>query len=152
MPRVLFLCLTIVAAFPLSAAAATSISEDAPVTAEVAALARSVEMEPASDRARFLPELIRILYAQRLGVAQTSSVLPRIALPPTAATPSAALSRVPVPLSADVWSRAIFRRTVDSTQLVAAIVGDRRAALLCYSLAALDDETLEYLSLHPAIL
>jgi hypothetical protein len=152
MPRVLFLCLTIVAVFSLSAAAATSISEDAPVTADVAALARSVDMDPVRDRARFLPELIRILYAQRLAVAQPSSALPRIALPPIASMPSAALSRVPVPLTADVWSRAIFRRTVDATQLVAAIIGDRRAALLCYSLAALDDETLEYLSLHPAIL
>jgi hypothetical protein len=151
MPRVLVLCLTIVAAFPLNAAAATSISEDAPVTADVVALARSVEMDPARDRAGFLPDLIRVIYAQRQGVAQSSPLLARMA-PPIGSNPSATLSRVPVPLTADVWSRAIFRRTVDSSQLVAAIVGDRRAALLCYSLAALDDETLEFLSQHPAIL
>ena len=49
---------------------------------------------------------------------------------------------VPVPLSAEVWSRAIFKRPTRPDRLVAAILADRRAALLCYGLAALDDETL----------
>src|SRR5438552_2506167 len=132
MARVLILCLSIVAAFPLNAAAATSISEDAPVTADVAALARSVDIDPASDRARFMSELIRVLYAQRLAASPPPAALARIQPSPTTSTTFDLSSRVPVPLTADVWSRAIFRRTVDSSQLVAAIVGDRRASLLCY--------------------
>src|SRR5262245_18927519 len=109
MARALFFCLTIVAAFPLNAAVAAPISEDAPVTAEVAALARSIDIDPARDRARFMPDLIRVLYAQRLSVSSQPPILARTPPPTASAAP-----RVPVPLSADVWSRAIFRRPVDS--------------------------------------
>ncbi len=64
MLRALFLCLTIVAGFPLRSVAADPIAEDAPVTAEVAAVARLVEMDPSRDRARFMTDLTRLLYAQ----------------------------------------------------------------------------------------
>jgi hypothetical protein len=57
-----------------------------------------------------------------------------------------------VPLSAVVWSSAVFDRTVTNDRLVSAIVTDRRAALVAHSLAALDDDTLEYLAAHPDVL
>jgi hypothetical protein len=57
-----------------------------------------------------------------------------------------------VPLTAAVWSEAVFLRRVEAADLVVAILGDRQASFLCYGLAGLDDETLEYLSEHPAVL
>jgi hypothetical protein len=150
MLRALLLCLTIVAGFPLHSVAATPISEDAPVTPEVAALARLVDVDPVSDRARFMSALIRLLYTQPSqrtpATATLGDALPR------ALAPSPTRLSVPVPLSADVWSRAVFRRPIASDQLVAAIIGDRRASLLCHALASLDDETLEFLAQHQAVL
>ena len=59
---------------------------------------------------------------------------------------------MPVPLDADVWSRAVFRRPVAADALVTAIATDRKAALLAHGLAALDDETLDYVSREPLLL
>src|SRR5207244_3407335 len=39
---------------------------------------------------------------------------------------------VPVPLTADVWSSAVFHRKVTRDDLVAAIVSDRQASFLCH--------------------
>jgi hypothetical protein len=58
---------------------------------------------------------------------------------------------VPIPLPAKVWSEAVFQRAVAVPGLVAAILGDRQAALLCHGLAALDEETLRFLAEHPAV-
>ena len=69
-----------------------------------------------------------------------------------AATEIVQVETVPVPLSAKVWSDAVFQRPVEAAALFPAIIADRRAALLCYGLAALDDETLQFLSNHPALL
>lgn len=146
MLRALFLCLTIVAGFPLKSAGASPIAEDAPVTAEIAAVARLVEMDPFRDRARFMAELTRLLYTQPSQRTPALTVLR--SGKPAPARPSAGPPRVPVPLTAGAWSRAIFRRTIDTDQLVGAIISDRRASLLCHALAALDDETLEFLSQH----
>lgn len=57
--------------------------------------------------------------------------------------------RVPVPFSAAFWSQHIFQASVASRDLVATILGDRRASLLARGLLSLDDATLEYLSQHP---
>jgi hypothetical protein len=58
---------------------------------------------------------------------------------------------IPVPLTARIWSDAIFQRPVLATQLFAEIMADRRAALLAHGLAGVDDETLRYLVQHPTI-
>ena len=146
----LFLCLTIVAGFPLNALAADAGAEDAPVSPEIAAVARLVELDPSRDRARFMSELTRLLYEQ------SPPRTPALALlrngKPAPELSQAGLPRVPVPLTAASWSRAIFRRPIDADQLVAAIIGDRRASLMCHTLAALDDETLEFLSQHLDVL
>jgi hypothetical protein len=151
MPRVFYLFLSIVAAFPPYLSAAPPISEDAPVAAEVAAVARTLGLDPPRDRARFVSEFARLLYTPPPGRTWAVAAL----LNPRLLDPAMSVEqpmRVPVPLSADVWSRAVFRRPVTSDQLVAAIMADRRAALVCYGLAALDDETLAFLSEHSAIL
>jgi len=59
---------------------------------------------------------------------------------------------VPVPLAAATWSQAVFRKPTDAASLFAAIITNRDAALLCHGLAALDDDTLAFLSGHPVML
>ncbi len=59
---------------------------------------------------------------------------------------------IPIPLTAELWSRVIFRRQVALPALFSSIIGDRRAALLCHGLAALDDETLQFLADQPQLL
>ena len=59
---------------------------------------------------------------------------------------------VPVPLTADLWSSAIFKRKVTPRELIPAILADRSAALVCLGLTALDERTLEYLADHPSLL
>jgi len=146
----LFLCLTIVAGFPLNALAADPGAEDAPVSPEIAAVARLVELDPSRDRARFMSELTRLLYEQFPPRAPALALLRNGKPAPALSQPG--LPRVPVPLTAASWSRAIFRRPIDADQLVAAIISDRRASLMCHTLAALDDETLEFLSQHLDVL
>jgi hypothetical protein len=148
MPRALFVSFAIVAAFQLHPAAASTV-EDAPITPSVAALAARLGLEIARDRARFMSDIARLLYAAS------------DARPPelTASRPAAGAAGtngspplvVPVPMPAASWSRAVFRRTVPPDQLVSTILGDRRASLLCRGLAGLDDETLTYFIDHPAL-
>ena len=57
-----------------------------------------------------------------------------------------------MPLTADLWSSAIFKRKVTPRELIPAILADRSAALLCLGLAALDDRTLGYFADHPSLL
>ena len=59
---------------------------------------------------------------------------------------------VPVPLTTEIWSRAILRRPVTPAGLVAAILGDAQTALLCHGLAAFDDETLAAVIANPELL
>ena len=156
MPRALFVCTTIVAAFQLHLAAASSTVEDAAITPPVAAFAAGLDVDPSRDRSRFMADMARLLYTSQGGKTPTFEPTFAPAVDPTrpTAAPTAPGERpitVPVPLSAKVWSRAVFRRTVPPDQLVAAILSDRRAALLCAGLSGVDDETLAYLAEHPAI-
>ena len=122
MPRALLLCFTIVAAFQLRPAARRRRSTEVPVTAPVAALARSVGMDVARDRARFVPEIIRRVYSPPLGRQS------RIDLGTAArgAADVAALPRVELPLSPALWSDAVFRRQIPADQLLGTI-SDRQA-------------------------
>src|SRR5262245_12022664 len=151
LPRALA-CVTIVAAFPVWLHAAPPISEDAPVPAEVAAVARTLGLDPPHDRARFVSEFARLLYTPPFGKNPAVAALINPKLIDPGAIASERAMQVPVPLTADVWSRAILKRPTRPDRLVAAILADRRAALLCYGLSALDDETLEYLAQHTSLL
>ncbi|MEO5738994.1 MAG: hypothetical protein ABIS29_00170, partial [Vicinamibacterales bacterium] len=57
---------------------------------------------------------------------------------------------VPIPLPRSVWETVIFDRK--TPHLLPAILGDRRAALLCHGLASLDDETLKFLGANADLL
>src|SRR4051794_10237978 len=152
------LCTTIVAAFALGADAAAAVYEDVPVPGGSEALAHALTIDPAPDRARFMYEITRLAYdnvegrhpageqfllALRQAVQRGRKAMPKR---------PGATDFVPVPLTADVWSNAIFHRRVEKDELVSAIIVDRSATLVCHGLTMLDDQTLQYLADHPAVL
>jgi hypothetical protein len=152
------LFISIVAAFQLHSAAAT-VSEDVPLPGGTAALAQALSIDPVPDRGRFVYEVMRLLYntpegrrpsadafllALRQGIARTARGVPQVDTRPA--------ETVPVPLTTDLWSSAIFRRKVTPRELIPAILADRAAALVCLGLTALDDRTLGYLADHPSLL
>jgi len=148
MPRVLLWCITIVAAFPLQASAATPAITHVPVTPAVAALAERLGMDVSRDRGRFTPEIIRRIYSP----PQSRRVPLEIPAAAPSAADVAAAVKVDVPLSAEIWSSAVFRHAVSSELLLQTILVDRRAALVCRGLGAADDETLAFFAEHPALL
>ena len=149
-----FLVTTIVTAIPVQLvhpAAAATVSEDVAIPGGRAALAKTFDIDPIPDRARFVSELARLLH----GLSDRKATLPEILaqqLRQSVAGSSGTSELVPVPLTAAVWSKAVFQRPVAPGDLVIAILGNRQASLLCYGLAGLDDETLQYLAEHPAVL
>jgi hypothetical protein len=139
---------TIVAAFQIQLAAAGGVSENVPVPGGTVALARSLGVAPAPERSRFVAELARLVHfsARRHDAtgAESASVL--------TVSSEVEADTVPIPLTVAVWSQAVFRRPVAPDAIVAAILSDPRAAHLCYGLAAIDDETLQYLVDHPGVI
>ncbi len=95
----------------------------------------------AADRVQLLADLGVNLegFGRRLNAGETVQV----GLP---------IELVPVPLAAALWGEVVFRRAVPPSNLFSAIFADRRAALLCHGLAALDDETLQYVADTPRLL
>jgi hypothetical protein len=145
MRRLLWVCSSIVAAFPLHLAAAAPI-EQVPVTPPVAAVAERFGVDVARARAQFVPEIIRLIYS----VPPSRFTPLNIPAPPRGAPATGPLVDLPLPRS--VWTDVVLRRQVPIDQLLAAILTDRRAALLCRGLAAADDETLAFYEAHPALL
>ena len=136
------------------------IVEDAPVAGGVAALADVAQTAPVPDRARFVAELARVIYSSpATGPYSNEPIRRRIdaffadARQRASGTGDGSrIEEVPIPLSAKLWSQAILHRPVDRRDLVGAILTDRTAALLCYSLAGMDDQTLQFLAGHPSVL
>ena len=142
---------TIVPRPSFGAAAAPVVSEDAPVPGGLAAFSPLAGIDPVPDRGRYMSEVTRILLendpqrspeilAVRLKTARLKTDDRRL---PTDA--------VPVPMSAGWWSDYVFHRRVTRDELVASILSDRNAALVCHGLAALDDETLAFFDDHGAL-
>src|SRR5471030_132550 len=106
------LCATIVAVFQCHQAAAAAVSEDVPVPGGTVAFAKVLGIDPAPDRGRFIPEITRLLYDTPEGRKPSADAYL------LAARQAAARGRpqldtrpgdlVPVPLTADLWSTAIF--------------------------------------------
>lgn len=148
MARTWIVCLTIVAAFPPPLfAAEPAATVRAPLAVPALALARTLGLDPGRDRVRFLPDFVRLLHT---GSEERAALIEQLRRDPDRTVADA--PAIVVPLDAAVWSAAVFRRTVPLDQLVTAIVVDRRAALLAAGLAALDDDTLRYLTSVPALL
>jgi len=122
-----------------------------PVPGGIAAAAAAIGLNAVPDRARFAAEITRLAYDNaEIPNPQIESWLQAVRAN-AAAADGAGDDVVPVPLSAAVWSDAVFRERVAPNQLLAAILADRRATLLCHGLTALDDETLGFLAAHPAL-
>jgi hypothetical protein len=145
--RAVALVTSIVAAFQVHLVAAGPVSQDVPLPGGTEAFARAAGIAPAPERARFVAELARLLHQSaephKPRTKRAAPVLPAID------GISTAVEAVPIPLTVDVWSQAVFRRPVAPNAIVGAILADSRAAHLCYGLAALDDETLRFFADHP---
>jgi hypothetical protein len=154
------LCTTIVAVFPLGSASAASIGEDVPLPGGTAALAQALGIDPVPDRGRFLYEVIRLVYNAPEGRRPSAETfllsLRQAALRDRGIRPLfgdvSSSDVVPVPLTTDVWSNAVFHRRIAPRDLVATIVADRSAAMICLGLSSMDDATLQYFADHPALL
>jgi hypothetical protein len=149
------LCISLLFSLPAPALGAgqSSTTEDVPVRGGVAALAAAASITPAPDRARAVAEIVRTVYSwPQSGPYSNEGVRRGIAAFFADAAPPAATETVPVPLPAAVWSEAIFHRPVNSQALVGAILTDRTAALMCYGLAGMDDETVRFFADHPLLL
>src|SRR5437868_1806827 len=142
--RLIVACCTIVAAlaFRVQLAAAP---EDVPVPGGTVAVARALGLDVAPEASRFTGEMTRLVLdiPRRRGISPAST-LPRLQ--------KQAPEMIPVPLSAAVWSTAIFKRRVAPDGLLFAILADPRASLLCHALSAMDDETLAYFASHSGVL
>jgi hypothetical protein len=137
--------------------AAEPITEDVPVAGGLAAVAALAEVTPVPDRARFAAEVARVIYSSpATGPYSNEPIRRRIeaffAEARQRASGSPEETVVPVPLSAALWSQSVFHRQVDRRDLIGAIFADRSAGLLCYGLAALDDDTLRFLVDHASLL
>lgn len=148
MARALVACFTIVAAFQLPAAAAAPLYEDLLVPPAVLAASRAIGLDPTTDAATFLSDVVRILYGPMRN--QAADALAHALLQPiTAGNVDDSGTRVPVPLTAAIWNAQVLERPVDAGDLFRTIVSDRRTALLAYGLAGLDEATLAFLAEQP---
>jgi len=154
------LCTSIVAVFPVGSAWAASIGEDVPLPGGTAALAQALGIDPVPDRGRFLYEVIRLVYNAPEGRRPAAEAF-LLSLRQAAARDRGGrplfgdLSTsevVPVPLTTDIWSNAIFHRRIAPRDLVASIVADRSAAMIGLGLSSMDDATLQYFADHPLLL
>ena len=134
-------------------------SEDVPVVGGVEAFARALAIEPTPDRGRFIFEVTRLVHENPAGrkpgaiaFLQTLALQPGRGARDFGGVQLQTPELVPVPLTAEVWSRAVFHRKVTREELVGAIVADHIASLLCHGLATLDDQTLEYFADHSSLL
>jgi len=141
--------------------AASVVSEDVPVPGGTAAFAQAFGIDPTPDRSRYVYEILRLLYnapegRRPIAEGYLQSLRQSLARTGSVRTFTDRDNRtaevVPIPLTVDLWSSAIFRRKVAPREVVAAIVADRNAALICLALSSLDDQTLQYFVDHPALL
>ncbi|HMD35007.1 MAG TPA: hypothetical protein VKH42_08570 [Vicinamibacterales bacterium] len=146
-----FFCAAAFAAASPGAPAPPVALEDAPVPGGVVEFARALGIRPVPDRARFLFDMTRLVYEVDRppvvpAVLQTLGRRGDHAFPTGDGDAKDRLDDdlIQVPLTAEVWSGAVFKRKIAREDLVAAIVSDRQAALLCHGLLALDDDTLRF--------
>lgn len=143
---------------PPMAAASPVVSADVPVPGGITALARAIGLESVPDRARLVAELARIVYTDSHEKRADAGSKLRLLIAHFKAVASATArieepaDVVPLPLTALVWSQAVFHRPVAPADLFVAVIADPAAAMLARGLAALDDETLRFLMDHPAMI
>ena len=150
-PALLVVCL-VLSTPAASFAAGSAFSEDVPVRGGIAALADAIPITPAPERARFLAEAIRVMYSwPQTGPYSNEPMRRRVA----AFFDGPAQSNghdddIPIPLTTALWGQ-ILHKPVRGESLVATILSDRSVAMVCYGLAGLDDETLQFFADHPGL-
>ncbi len=118
----------------------------------VDALAAAAGLPVPAPRATVSLELIRRLHGASAGdpavAARRQAVVAALAQP--AAGPAAAAGEtIPLPFDEDLWTRIIFRRTVTSADLAAAILTRPQGAWFYYGAMGLDDETRAWFRARP---
>jgi len=126
------------------AAQTPSVRGSAPLPVSARALALALGL-PSADPSRLLLHVVRLVYdTPDAQTAQNRRV--REALHTVLSAPGEATTDVvPLPLAPAIWRDTILQTSTSDDGLVSAILKDRRAALLYFGLAALDDETLGWL-------
>src|SRR5262249_45491642 len=66
-----------------------------------------------------------------------------------AAPPKDGDETVPLPMPLEFWQKHVIGRAVPERQLLGAILGDRRTALICYGLLGVDAETRAFILATP---
>ena len=113
-----------------------------PLPAPAAQIADTLGL-PSPDRSRVVVDIVRLIFdspdgndsgdarlRQRLNALLGSKVRGELA---------------PLPLDPSIWRDTLLQRQVRDDEILAAVLSDRRTALLYHGLAALDDETLAWL-------
>ena len=120
---------------------------DVPLVGGRAALLPLVGLSPTLPKAVTLGELIEASqYRQDPHNAQLVAMAGYFAAPPAGGDEA-----IPLPLDPEFWRGRVLRRRVPDRDLVGAILADRQAALLCYGLLGLDQETLAFVAREPAL-
>lgn len=128
---------------------------DVPVPGGTAALAEIAGLDTDGVRARLFLDVIRLVYDLRQrenSSERRRGPLREYLLAMQTMPPAGADDTVPIPLSAEVWSTAVFARPFTPQALAGAILSDRAASLLYYGLFAADDGFLEFLGTHRSLL
>ena len=118
----------------------------------VDALAAAAGLPVPAPRATVSLELIRRLHGASAGdpavAARRQAVVAALAQPAAGAA-AAAGETIPLPFDEDLWTRIIFRRTVTSADLAAAILTRPQGAWFYYGAMGLDDETRAWFRARP---
>src|SRR5215510_6423835 len=109
----------------VSYAAESTFSEDVPVRGGIAALADVIPIVPAPERARFLPEAIRVVYSwPQTGPYSNEPMRHRVAAFVADTASADARDDIPIPLTTALWGQ-ILRKPVSRDNVVGAILNDR---------------------------
>lgn len=109
---------------------------------------RTLQVPLSRERAAVMIDLIRRLHF----ATNPQDALVRALRHLTTATPTGTTVVLPSPLSAGVWSNAVFGRAVPAHRLFAEILNDPNARLLFHGLSGMDAETRAWMAAHPELL
>ena len=142
------LALLLLLGWPGSAVADTALWSMVPLPGGRAALLPRLGLRADVPRAIAIAEIIRVVHQARdpRGPAYTA-LETYLASPPPSGD-----ELVPFPLPPAVWRDHVLGRAVDDQHLLGAILLDHRAALICYGLYGLDEQTLAFLAEQPSVL
>jgi len=113
------------------------------------ALAEVAGIDPGTDPGLLLPSLLRRAHPLPNPSSTTvKEVLDHL----TAVGPVTSSESIPTPFPPDLLERLVFRRHVPEGDRLRVLLSDRKAALFCRGLLALDDETLAHLIREPEVL